>query len=70
MKRQPVESSLFEAVGYDPETCVLELAFTNGRIYQYFNVSSEVHDQLLKAPSLGKYFLANIQNVYNCVQVR
>jgi hypothetical protein len=59
-----VESSMIHAVGYDPEKHVLEVVFNTGRTYQYADVPPEVYEGLLKAESKGRYFLANIRDVY------
>ena len=38
MKREHVESSNIESIGYDVKTQTLEIEFLNGAIYQYFDV--------------------------------
>ncbi len=64
MNRTPVSSSNLHSVGYDPSTRTLEIEFHNGGIYQYSNVSSHIHNELMSASSLGEYFAANIKNNY------
>lgn len=64
MQRQPVSSSNLSSVGYDEVSHVLEIAFHNGGIYQYFNVPQNVHVGLMNASSHGQYFYYNIRNVY------
>ena len=61
MIRQPVESSNLRSVGYDEESRTLEIEFHSGAVYQYYDVPSEVYQELLSAPSLGKYFHAHIR---------
>ena len=46
MQRQPVVPSLLRSTEKLPKHSVLELEFTNGRIYQYFDVPQEVYDEL------------------------
>jgi hypothetical protein len=70
MQREPVESSMLRSAGYDPEREILELEFNNGRIYRYFGVPPEVFVELLNAESKGRYFLAEIDDLYPYLQVR
>ena len=70
MQRLPVESSMLRSAGYDPERSILELEFTNGRIYRYFGVPQEIVAELLTAESKGRYFLAQIDDLYPYLQVR
>lgn len=70
MRRQPVESSMLRSVGYDPERSILELEFTSGRIYRYFGVPEEMFAELLTAESEGRYFLAQIDDLFPYLQVR
>jgi hypothetical protein len=65
-----VESSMIHAVGYDPEKHILEVVFNTGRTYQYADVPPEVYEGMLKAESKGRYFLANIRDVYPYWQVK
>ncbi|MFN3762814.1 MAG: KTSC domain-containing protein, partial [Anaerolineae bacterium] len=51
-------------VGYDEDTRTLEIEFHSGGIYQYYDVPPEIYQELLNAPSLGKYFHAKIRNTY------
>ena len=64
MERQKVESSMLRGVGYDPETRMLEVEFTSGQVYEYYDVPPEVHAGLLRAGSLGQYFRANILDAF------
>lgn len=69
MIRNPVESSNLRSVGYDEATQTLEIEFHRGGVYQYYDVPSEVYQELLRAPSLGKYFYARIRNTYRYKRV-
>jgi hypothetical protein len=55
MKRQPVKSTNVEAVGYNAEEKILEVAFRNGGIYQYAGVQPEMYADLLEAESIGRF---------------
>jgi len=57
---QPVVSSNLAAAGWAPPS-TLEVAFLSGSLYQYAGVPVSVFDALMKAPSKGKYFWANIR---------
>ena len=58
------------AAGYDPDGQVLELVFANGRIYRYAPVPELVHRRLLRAPSAGSFFNAEIRDRYPSERVR
>lgn len=60
----PVESSNLAAVGYQPASAVLTIAFRSGSVYEYFAVPQSVYHQLLTAASLGSYFAHFIRPVY------
>ena len=64
MERQPVTSSNINSIGYDEATRTLEIEFNNGTIYHYFDVPIYVYQELINAPSHGKYLAANIKGVY------
>ena len=69
MKRQSVESSNIRSVGYDEFLLVLEIEFKSGAVYRYYGVPAEVHDELINAESVGKYFNANVKSKYNFLKV-
>ncbi len=69
MQLTTVESSMIHAIGYDKDKRVLEVVFNTGRTYQYADVPPEVYEGLLNAESKGRYFLANIRDVYEYWQV-
>ena len=64
MKRQVVSSTNIAAVGYDPATQTLEVEFHGGRVYQYYDVPKRIFDELMRAPSTGKFFSAYIKEGY------
>jgi hypothetical protein len=59
--QRKVESSAISAVLYDTDTKVLSITFKQGRTYDYFDVPRKEVDNLVKAPSVGKYFNAHIK---------
>jgi len=64
MIREPVASSNLASVGYDSETQTLEVEFSNGTIYQYYNVDDSLFDQFMDAPSKGQFLNTYIKNAY------
>lgn len=65
MERQSVESSLIRSVGYDPAGSILEVEFVEPRrIYTFYDVPYSVYDELLEAPSKGRYFNEFIRDDY------
>ena len=51
-----VESSSIAAVAYDTAHRLLAVRFHHGREYWYHDVTREVYDAMLAAPSVGAYF--------------
>ena len=64
MKREPLASSNITSVGYDPQSETLEIEFTSGSVYQYYNVPQSIYDAFLKAPSAGQFFAYQIRNAF------
>lgn len=62
MKMIPVSSSNISSIGY--ENGELYIQFHSGGTYVYTNVPESVYNNLMSAGSHGKYFAANIKNVY------
>lgn len=64
MNREPVVSSNVAAIGYDEPSQTLEVEFTNGAIYQYYNVPQALFEQLMQASSKGQFLAYQIKNSY------
>lgn len=58
---QPVTSGHIAAVGYEPESSTLHIAYKTGKTYQHAGVPAAKFDALLAAPSVGQYVNANIK---------
>jgi hypothetical protein len=56
MNSTVVESTTLAKVGYGDVLQLLRLEFRSRAIYQYFGVPAAVHQDLLQAPSMGRYF--------------
>lgn len=65
-----VESSMIQAVGYDPQQQELEVVFNSGNVYRYAQVPKEEYEGLLKADSKGRYMRSNIIDGYPYYAVR
>lgn len=64
MEMVPVVSSNIASAGYDPVSQTLLIEFRSGPVYQYEEVPEEVFQNLLTAPSIGKFFVVNIRNKF------
>jgi hypothetical protein len=64
MEREPVDSSCVASCGYDPESDDLEIEFTDGTVYTYYNVSGHQFSRMLRSPSVGWYFNRYIRGNY------
>jgi hypothetical protein len=64
MRRQSVCSTSVASVGYDDAMWTLEIEFRTGRVYQYRGVEAEVFEQLINAPSKGRFVNAYVRNSY------
>lgn len=69
MNRQPVSSSNIASIGYDADSQTLEIEFLNGGVYQYFDVSQHVYEDLMSASSHGQYLARNIKGTYRYSKV-
>jgi len=48
---------------------LLEVLFTNGSTYQYFDVPPQIHAELMQASSIGQYLNANIKGNFRYARV-
>ena len=70
MYRTTVNSSNIISIGYDAPSLVLEVEFTSGDVYQYFNVPEHLYQQFLSAPSHGQFLNDYIRYNYRYQKVR
>ncbi len=64
MQRDYISSSSIVSVGYDPATETLEIEFNSGAVYQYYNVSQSIYEELMEASSKGKFFAYQVKNFF------
>lgn len=78
IERTEVESSNLHSVGYDADTQTLAVQFWDGNdpntripghMYHYFEVPAHIHQAMMKAESVGKYFYANVRNGFTTEKV-
>ena len=62
MHRTRVQSEALRSVGYDVDTCMLEVEFASGTIYRYFDVPDQLHIGLMAADSHGEFYASFIRN--------
>lgn len=69
MRRQQVNSTSLESVGFDPATNELEIQFRAGGVYRYA-VPRRIYRELMAASSLGAFFARRIRHAYPGWKVR
>lgn len=62
-------SSSVYAIGYDEDAKQLFVEFSSGATYEYEDVPKEIYDELMSAPSVGKFIQASIKGQYTCTRV-
>ncbi len=70
MNRTSVTSSNIRSIGYDSQMAILEVEFTAGDIYQYFNVPEHLYQQFLGASSHGQFLNDYIRYNYRYQKAR
>lgn len=61
MEREPVSSSAIVSLGYDPSSETLEVEFTGGSVYQYYDVPESVYRDFLAADSKGTFLNVHVK---------
>ena len=69
MNRIPVISSNLASVGYDPQTLTLEVEFSDGSIYQYFDVPETIFESLMQANSKGSFLATQIKHYFRYTRI-
>lgn len=62
MRRETVSSEALLSVGYDADRRTLEVEFTGGGVYRYFDVPPELYVGLMTSPSKGEFFAGHIRD--------
>ncbi len=61
MTLHTVRSSAIHAIGYDIASHELEVIFTGGGIYRFFNVPTKLFTEFVNARSKGNFFQENVR---------
>ena len=65
MERKKVNSSNIRTVGYEASSQTLEVELSDGTIWEYSRVPSEVHRRFMAAPTMISYYRDNIEEDYS-----
>jgi hypothetical protein len=69
MHRHHVSSTSLVSVGYDAPSKTLELEFSSGAVYRYRQVPRLVYDELMRAPSKGRFVNAFVRDAFPYARV-
>ena len=69
MKRINIQSSSIVSIGYDIDSETLQVEFTRGAVYNYYQVLPRQFCELLFADSIGSHFSKRIAKIYNFEKV-
>lgn len=64
MERVNVVSTNIEFIEYDSDNSILKVGFTNGRSYEYKEVTQQTFNDFKEADSKGKFFAKHIKNKF------
>jgi lysyl-tRNA synthetase class 2 len=64
-----VDSSMMTRVEYDDGTSELDITFSSGKTYRYFEVAPDVYCGLLDSESKGEFFNEHIRDIYRHAEV-
>jgi KTSC domain len=70
MERKKVNSSQIRSVGYETGSQTLEVEMSDGTVWQYTRVPTEVYRRLMAAPTIATYYRDNIEEDYSRRRVR
>ena len=59
-----VKSSTIKQVDYDPLFEKMIVKFSNQVVYEYYQVPRSLYDELIEAPSVGKFFARNVKGKF------
>ncbi|MEH6308256.1 KTSC domain-containing protein [Olivibacter sp. CPCC 100613] len=57
-------STVIDTVYYNADTEVLQILFTTGLLYFYYDVPPAIYEGLIHSPSKGSFFNKNIRGRY------
>lgn len=69
MRKMTVQSSAISSVGFNTDN-TLEVRFSSGGTYRYFNVPQTTVEQMLSSDSIGTFFSSNISGRFRSRRVK
>lgn len=69
MQRDRVESRSLRSIGYDAENGVMEIEWSSGRVYQYFDVPQSVHAWIARVPDKTAMVNRLVKDRYRFLEV-
>jgi hypothetical protein len=69
MPRVRLRSSTLRSADYDRDARTMQLEFTSGEVYRYFEVPEERFRSLVGADSAGRYFASHIRDAFRYERV-
>lgn len=70
MEKTFTDSRSVKRINYSEETKILEVEFTTGTVYHYFDVPKDVMMEALKAESIGSFMNAHIKGTYEYKKIK
>jgi len=70
MEMLPLESSMIRAVGYDIFRQILQIQFQSAEVFAYMDVPEKIYEELMEAPSAGRYFQDCIRDRYHYIRIK
>jgi hypothetical protein len=65
----PIKSSVITSIEYDEDTAELDVTFSGGKIYRYFDVPLGIYAEFLDAASKGAFFNDSIKDTFRFAEV-
>lgn len=62
-------STNVKAIGYDPINLTLRVEFHSGGLYDYEGIANFLYEELVAAPSKGKFISQRIKGHYQCHKI-
>ena len=69
MRKMTVESTAISSVGFNTDS-TLEVRFTSGGTYRFFNVPQGTVEQLLSSDTIGRFVADNISGRFRSRRVK
>jgi len=66
----PVRSSNIISVGYDKDSCILEVKFNGGGLYRYHEVPKNIYEGINAVDSVGRYFFQNVRDKFRTERIK